>query len=80
MPTETIYEDPAHEAAFYLPSAGFVRFAFSNPRASGYIRSPNGSMTRVEPGRRLLLPPGQHILALHDPKLVARVSIMFAAD
>ena len=78
MPAETLYEGPAHEATFYIPSAGIVRFGFSEPRASGYIRSPDGvSMSWVEPGGRLFLPARHHVLTLHDPKLMARVSITF---
>ena len=33
---ETLYEGSAHNATFYRPSAGIVRFAFSDLRASGY--------------------------------------------
>jgi hypothetical protein len=77
MPTETLYEGPALDATFYLPSAGIVRFAFSDPRASGYVRSRDGSFFRVQPGARLFLSAGQHVLSLYDPKLAARVSITF---
>jgi hypothetical protein len=41
MPAETLYEGPAHEATLYLPSAGVVRFGFSDPRA-GFVRSATG--------------------------------------
>jgi hypothetical protein len=77
MPTETIYEGPAHDAIFYAPCAGAGSFGFSDPRASGYIRYPDGSLARVQPGARLRLVAGQHVLILYDPKLVARVSIVF---
>jgi len=76
MPTETLYEGPAHQATFHVPSAGVVRFGFSDPRATGYVRSPDGSLARVQPGGRLFLAAGQHVLTLYDPKLT-RVSIMF---
>jgi hypothetical protein len=42
--TETLYEGTAHNATFYLPSAGYVRFGFSDPSASGFVRSRGGSM------------------------------------
>jgi len=77
MPAETIYEGPAHDATFHVPSAGFVRLGFSDPRAQGFIRSPGGAMTRVQPGTRLFLSAGQHVLTLYDPNLAARVSIGF---
>jgi hypothetical protein len=82
MPGETLYEGPAHDATFDVPSAGIVRFVFSDPRASGYVYALplvpwRGSMARVEPGTRLFLPAGQHILTLYDPELTARVSITF---
>jgi hypothetical protein len=80
MPAETIYEGPAHDATFYVPSAGIVRFGFSDPRASGYVCSRDGSLARVQPGARLFLPAGQHILTLYDPKQMARVSIVFQTD
>lgn len=80
MSPETLYEGPAHEATFYVPSAGVVRFGFNHPSASGYLRSGSGSLARVQPGTRLRLPAGQHVLTLYDPKLVARVSIMFEPD
>jgi hypothetical protein len=80
MPAETIYEGPAHDATFHVPSAGVVRFGFSDPRASGYVRSPDGSMARVQPGARPFLPAGHHVLTLYDPKLVTRVSIVFQPD
>ena len=80
MPAETLHEGPAHEATFYLPAAGVVRFAFSGNRASGYVRSRDGSLFRVQPGARLFLSAGHHVLTLYDPKLMARVSIMFEPD
>ena len=79
MPAETLYEGPAHEATFYLPSAGAVRFGFSDPRATGFVRSRDGSLARVQPGVRLLS-AGHHVLTLYDPKLMARVSIVFQTD
>jgi hypothetical protein len=36
-------------------------------------------MARVQPAG-LFLPAGQHVLTLYDPKLVARVSIVFQPD
>ena len=80
MSDEKIYEGRAHDATFHVPSAGFVRLGFSDPRASGYVRSPGGTMTRVQPGTRLFLSAGQHVLTLYDPRLVARVSIVFQTD
>jgi len=77
MSSEPLYEGPAHEATFYVPAEGAVRFGFSDPRATGYVRSPDGSMARVWPGGRLVLSKGQHVLVMYDPKLVARVSISF---
>jgi hypothetical protein len=78
MSTETVYEGPAHEATFYVPSGGGIaRFRFSDLRASGYVRARDGSLFRVEPGARLYLSAGHHVLTLHDPKLVVRVSITF---
>jgi hypothetical protein len=76
MPPETIYEGPAHEATFYVPSAGIVRLGFSDPLASGYVCSRGGSFER-EPGTRMSVSPGQHALSLYDPKLMARASITF---
>jgi hypothetical protein len=63
-----------------VPSAGVVRFGFSDPRANGYVRSRDGSLARVEPGARLFLEAGQHVLTLYDPALMARVSIVLQAD
>jgi hypothetical protein len=57
-----------------------VRFGFSNARASGYVRSPGGTMARVTPGTRLSLSRGEHVLALYDPQLMTRVSIVFGPD
>jgi NTE family protein len=39
-----IYEGPAHGASLHLPEDGVVRFAFSDPCASGYVRSPDRSI------------------------------------
>ena len=80
MPAETLYEGPPHDATFYVPSAGVVRFGFNDPRASGYVRSRDGALMRVQPGGRLFLPAGQHVLTLYDVKLMARVSIVFLPD
>lgn len=78
MPAEPLYDGPAHDAAFYVPSAGIVRFDFSDPRASGYVRSRDGALDRVQPPRaRLFLSSGAHILTLYDPTLMAKVSISF---
>jgi hypothetical protein len=74
---EALYEGPAHDAAFYVPSAGIVQFRFSDPRGGGYLRARDGSLTRVRPGARLFLSAGQHTLILYDPNLIARVSIKF---
>ena len=80
MSTETVYEGPAHDATFYVPSGGgLLRFGLSDLRASGYVRTRDGSLFRVEPGARLHVETGQHLLALYDPKLMARVSITFEA-
>jgi hypothetical protein len=80
MLAETLYEGPAHEATFYLPAAGVVRFAFSNYRAGGYVRSRDGSLFRVQPGARLFLSAGHHVLTLYDPQLLVRVSVVFEPD
>jgi hypothetical protein len=78
MPAERLYEGPAHDATFYVPSAGgLVRFLFSDLRATGYVRCRDGSLMRVQPGARLFLTAGQHVLTLYDPKLMTRVSISF---
>jgi hypothetical protein len=78
MQTETLYEALAHEATFYVPSGGgIVRFRFSDQRASGYVRSRDGSLFRVQPSARLFLSAGHQVLTLYDAKLVARVSITF---
>jgi hypothetical protein len=82
VPGETLYDGTAHDATFYVPSAGIVRFVFSDPRTSGYMHALpmvpwRGSMDRVEPGARLFLSAGQHVLTLYDPTLTARVSIVF---
>jgi hypothetical protein len=75
MEPETLYEGPAPNAIFYLPAAGTVRFAFSNATAAGYVRSRNGALARVEPGARLSLTAGEHVLILYSPSLMARVKI-----
>ena len=77
---ETLYEGPAHEATFNVPRAGAVRFGFSDPRASGYIRFRDRALARVQPGARLYLSAGQHTLTLYDPALMVRVSIVFQPD
>ena len=77
MPDEPLYEGPAHQAMFYVPSEGIARFGFSDPLACGYVSSPGGAMARAWPGARMQLSPGQHVLTLYDPKRVARVSISF---
>jgi hypothetical protein len=38
---------PAYEATFYAPSAGIVRFGFSNPGAVSYVRSQGAGFDRV---------------------------------
>jgi hypothetical protein len=77
---ETLYEGPAHSATFYVPSAGIVRFAFS-AMGTGYVRSRYGDLlARVEPGARLFLSAGEHVLTLHDPRLMTRASIVFTPD
>jgi hypothetical protein len=63
MSGETLYDGPAHDATFFVPSAGIVRFAFSDPRASGYVYALpmvpwRGSMARVQPGRGCSYGPG----------------------
>ena len=73
---ETLYEGPAHDATFYVPSAGFVRFAFADRRASGFVRSPRGAMFRVAPSSRLFLSAGRHVLTLYAPT-ATRVAIAF---
>jgi hypothetical protein len=75
MPAETIYEGPAHDATFHVPSAGIVRVGVSDPRASGYVRSASGFLGRVKPGARLFFI--DRVLILCDPKLMVRVSIVF---
>jgi hypothetical protein len=80
MPAETLYNGPAHDATFYVPLAGIVRFAFSDPRARGYVSSRDGSLDRVRPGTRLFLAAGRHVLSLYDPKVMTRVSIVFEPD
>jgi hypothetical protein len=71
MSAETVYEGPAHDATFYVPSGGgLLRFRLSDLRASGYVRTRDGSLFRVDPG-------AHYVLTLYDPKLVARVSITF---
>jgi hypothetical protein len=77
MPAEPLYDGFAHDATFYVPMAGIVHFSFSDPRAGGYVCSRGGTMVRVQPGSRLFLSPGHHVLSLFDPKLMSRVSITF---
>jgi hypothetical protein len=77
MATEALYSGPAHAATFYVPSAGVVRFAFSDPRASGYVRSRDGSLGRVQSETRLFLLTGRHVLTLYDSNLMTLVSISF---
>jgi hypothetical protein len=77
MSAEPLYEGPAHDATFFVPSAGTVRFNFSELRATGYVRSQGGAMAGVHPGARMLCEAGQYVLVMYDPKLVARVSITF---
>jgi hypothetical protein len=48
--------------------------------AAGYVRSRFGVLARVEPGVRLFLSAGEHVLALHDPSLMTRVLIVFICD
>jgi hypothetical protein len=43
---ETLYDGQAHEAAFYVPAAGMVRFVLSPAGASAYVRSGNGALAR----------------------------------
>ena len=75
--TETVYEGPAQGATFYLPTPGSIRFGFSDPRASGYVRSSTGAMARVQPGTRLSLPRGEQVLSLYAISLLACMSIIF---
>jgi hypothetical protein len=74
---EALYEGPAHNATFYVPSAGIVQFSFGDPNGGGYVRCRDGSLMRVQPGARLFLAPGQHVLMLYDHELMARVTIKF---
>jgi hypothetical protein len=53
------------------------RLPFNDARASGYVRSPTGALARVQPGTRLSLLRGEHVLALYDAALIVRVSITF---
>ena len=77
MPAEVLYSGAAHEATFYVPSMGVVRFYFSDRSAGGQIRGPDGALTTVHSGARLVSPAGQHVLTLDDTSLVARVVILF---
>lgn len=71
---------PAHNVTFYVPSAGIVRFSF-NAMVAGYVRSRYGVLVaRVEPGGRLFLSAGEHVLTLRDPSPMTRVSIVFTPD
>jgi hypothetical protein len=74
---DTLYEGPAHGATFYVPMDGSVRFRFGNVRATGYVRSPGGALTRVASGTRLSLPRGEHTLSLYDATLAVDVSIAY---
>jgi hypothetical protein len=77
---ETLYDGLAHEAAFYVPTAGMVRFVLSPAGASAYVRSRNGSLARVQSRDRLFLSAGEHILILYDSKLAAHVSIVLMRE
>ena len=77
---ETLYDGLAHEAAFYVPTAGMVRFVLSPAGASAYVRSRNGSLARVQSRDRLFLSAGEHILILYDPELAAHVSIVLMRE
>lgn len=45
------------------------------------MRACYGLLVRVEPGRRLFLSAGEHLLTLDDPNLMlTRVSIVFTSD
>jgi hypothetical protein len=78
---ETLYDGLAHEAAFYVPTAGMVRFVLSPAGASAYVRSRKGSsLARVQSRDRLFLTTGEHVLILYDPKLPAHVSIVLTRD
>jgi hypothetical protein len=68
---------PAHDATFYVPSTGIVRFGFTDPGARGYGRFRDGSLAPIQPGARLFLSAGEHVLTLYDPKLVPRALIVF---
>jgi hypothetical protein len=74
------FRRPAHDATFYVPLAGIVRFDFSDPRARGYVRSRDGTLDRVRPETRLFLSAGRYVLSLYDPKVRTRVSIVFEPD
>jgi hypothetical protein len=54
-----------------------ARFGFSDPQASGYIRSPTGALACVQPGSRLMLPRGEHVLSLYDTALTIGVTMTF---
>jgi hypothetical protein len=77
---ETRYDGLAHGAVFYLPTAGIVWFGFGDPRATSYVRSPGGSVARVQPGVRLSLSAGQHTLKLYEPQLLICVAIVHMPD
>jgi hypothetical protein len=78
---ETLYDGPAHEAAFYVPTAGMGRFVLSPAGASAYVRSRKGSsLARVRSKDRLFLTTGEHVLILYDTKLAAHVSIVLTRD
>ena len=77
MPAEVLYSGTAYGATFHVPSAGVVRFYFGDRSAGAHIRGPDGALTTVHSGARLVLPAGQHALTLDDMPLVARVVILF---
>lgn len=49
----------------------------SAPCAGSYVRSLDGALLGVHPEARLFLMADYHVLTLYDPKLVARVSVVF---
>jgi hypothetical protein len=72
---EALYDGLAHEAVFYVPIAGIVQFAFSDPSTSAYVSSRDGSWLRIHSDNRLFLSAGEHVLMLYEPKFAGRVSI-----
>ena len=75
MPVETIYQGPAHDATFDVPSAGIVRFLFRDRHASGFVYARDGGRFRMQPGARHQVEAGQYVLVLDDPKPTARISV-----